>query len=243
MSLDGFVPAVKLALAAKFNEKASDATAVFMPEARAWANHWSPYQRIEHVDNRMPRPKRADAVIDAIVRNPPANGWDAIGFFCHGYPSGIQLGFDIGNVRDLARAIVETSPPNVVVALYCCSTASVSARVVAKMRKALGIAAGVGGDGGFADVLRDELCRMGATRCRVMGHTTEGKATKNPHVRFFDGQGSPIGGQGGVEVVLPSSRALWKRWRAELAREDSTLRYEMPHLSIQAIHERLVRIA
>ena len=239
---DAFVPAVKLALAAKFNEKRADATAVFMPEAREWSKHWSPYNRLEHVDNREPRRARADAVIDAIVRNPPADGWDAIGFFCHGYSSGIQLGFDLGNVRELARAIAETSRRNVVVALYCCSTGDVTGRLLALLRKTIGKDAGVGGDGGFADVLRDELCRFGAIHCRVMAHRTEGHATMNPHVRFFDGNGSAIGGQGGVEVVRRDSRALWSRWVAELKRDGSTLRYEMPHLSIAAIHDRLASV-
>jgi hypothetical protein len=198
-----------------------DATGAFQPEARRFFGIHGGRQ--VHVDNGYSAERRAEHVLDELVTSPPAP-WQTIAFFCHGTPSSIQLGFDLRNVQDLARAVAQTSAPDVRVLLYCCSTASTIRRL---------LRTSVGGDGGFADALRDALCREGATGCRVVGHTTVGHATKNPYVRFFDGKGSSIGGQGGEYVVRPGS-ALWPRWREALATD---FRFHFPYLEVAQIHD------
>ena len=213
-----------LIFAPKFDSPGrKDATHAFQPEARR-------YQQVRggklvHIDNRRDSGTRGEAVIDEIARH--ADGWwRTIAFFCHGTSRDIQLGFNRRNVAELARAIARTSERDVRVLLYCCSTASTIHALVGKA---------VGGDGGFADELRDALCREGATHCRVMGHDTVGHSGRNPYVRFFDGAGSPVGGAGGTQVVRPGSK-LWSRWREELFTD---FRFHMPHMEIGQIHEAL----
>lgn len=202
-----------------------DATGAFHPESRA-------YQacrggKLVHVDNRRDAPTRAEVVIDHLARGSGDGWWRTIAFFCHGTSRDIQLGFNHRNLRYLAEAIARTSERDVRVLLYCCSTASTLHALVGKA---------VGGDGGFADELRDALCREGATHCRVMGHDTVGHSGRNPHVRFFDGNGSPVGGAGGTRVVRPGTK-LWPIWREQLFTD---LRFHMPHMEIGQIHEGLV---
>jgi hypothetical protein len=219
-----------LIFAPKYNTGAkSDATGAFQPEARRYMQiHGG--GRIVHIDNRGVPRERAESVLREIALG-PGNGrpWDTIAFFCHGLSRSIQLGFALGNVKRLAHAIAETSTQNVCVPLYACSTAS-------SLRRLLALGQGPGGDGGFADILRDEICRAGATRCRVVAHSTAGHATRNPYVRFFDGMGSPVGGQGGEYVVrppTPDANTLWAMWREGLKTD---LRFRFPHMEIGQIH-------
>jgi hypothetical protein len=202
-----------------------DATKAFQPEAKRFIQ----VQRggdLVLVDNRLPHKRRGERVLDTLLRG--ERKWMSVAFFCHGYSSGIQLGFDLSNVRDLARAIADTSEPDVRVLLYCCSTAST-------LGKLFGAAPG-NGDGSFGDVLRDELCRFGAKYCRVFAHETVGHATKNPYIRFFDGDGSDVGGQGGIYPVRPGS-TLWRRWKEATAY--SEMRFRWPYMTVEAIHRAL----
>jgi hypothetical protein len=204
-----------------------DASAAFQPEAKR-------FQRVHggtlvHVDNRRDHGTRGETVLDSLARGP--GRWETIAFFCHGTPRDIQLGFGLRTVDKLGQYIARSSERDVRVLLYCCSTASTIASLIGKS---------VGGDGGFADELRDALCRHGATHCRVMAHTTVGHATKNPHVRFFDGNGSPVGSQGGIDVVRKGSK-LWHAWREALAGQFMApdFRFVFPYLEIGQIHEAL----
>jgi hypothetical protein len=117
-----------------------------------------------------------------------------------------------------------------VVALYCCSTgAASSADAYAEF----------GGDGGFADRLRDALCVAGGVHCTVDAHTTAGHTTMNPYVRRFEGRGSRVGGVGGFDLVSPKSGDLWRRWRRAL--RETSLRYRFPVMSVAEIHDWLLR--
>lgn len=207
-----------------------DATGAFIPEAKRFRDlHGG---RLVFVDNRKGEPERAEQVLAEISRN-GAQPWRTVAFFCHGTPRTIQLGFNRATVRELARYIARTSERDVRVLLYCCSTASA-------LREVIG-GESTGGDGGFADMLRDALCAEGATKCRVMGHVTVGHTSKNPHVRLFEGGGSPIGGQGGAYVVRPGSK-LWTPWREALAGEfmgGSDFRLRFWQWDIGEIHEAL----
>jgi hypothetical protein len=206
-----------------------DATGAFLPEAKRFAALTG--GKLVLVDNRRSPGDRGEFVIDTIARN--AHGrWQTIAFFCHGTSRDIQLGFNLRTVGELARAIARTSERDVRVLLYCCSTASTIHALVGKA---------VGGDGGFADELRDALCREGATHCRVMGHDTVGHSARNPYVRFFDGAGSPVGSAGGTQVVRPGSK-LWRAWREALsgAYLGTDFRLRFWQYEIGQIHEALV---
>jgi hypothetical protein len=190
----------------------ADATGAFQPEAAAFAKlHGGVYRKI---DNRQTATKMRGDVIQAIGECKPS----VIALCCHGWRTGIQFGFRSGNAPELAEAIALYSGSMPTVALYCCST---------------GGGPGVGGDGGFADVLRDALCREGALQCHVDAHTTAGHCTRNPHVRRFEGLGSATGGAGGFYLVSPSS-PLWKAWKLALSKTDLRLRF--PLMGVAEIH-------
>lgn len=210
-----------LALAPLHNsEGRRDATGAFQPEAEAWLDAQGltgAEAEAVLIDNRWTNLAMRRAVIRALECALP----DVLGIFCHGWGTGIQFGFSIGHVDSLAEAIHVDGDVAPRVALYCCST---------------GKGPGVGGDGGFADMLRDALCRAGSVYCRVDAHTTAGHCTRNPYVRRFEGGGSASGGSGGAWIVTPAS-ALWDRWRAALRDTDLRLRY--PTMTVAEIHAEL----
>jgi hypothetical protein len=139
-----------------------------------------------------------------------------VAFFCHGWARGIEAGFDLRprmgmSATVLATAIAAKATRAVIVPLYCCSTAH-----------GPGPDEAPGGDGGFADQLRDALCRVGCVDNRVVAHDTDGHTTRNPRARFFEGEGQPEGAIGGRWIVHPSDPLfpIWRRW---LTQDDNDL--------------------
>ncbi len=194
----------------------------FRPEALAFMKlRKVPAERLCVIDVSAPSAARRAAVI-AALNAPRTEPLELIAFFCHGLRSGLQLGHGNQSAGELAAAIRACSRPDVRVALYACSAAG---------------GEGPGGDGGFADVLRDALCAAGATDCRVDAHETAGHTTQNPRVRRFEGGGSPVGGTGGAWLVQPGS-LLWKPWVRAL--RGSTLRFRFPTMSAAEIHRELL---
>ncbi len=222
---------LKLAFAPMFNRpRKSDATGAFQPEAALFlkvADSMLPGTgrgEVVMIDNRGSPDSMRNAVLEEIRKSQPA----VVGFFCHGVVQRIQFGFDVQNVSELAAVLAEGGQ-DVIVPLYTCNTGMAS--LLERFRP-------IGGDGGFADALRDALCRAGATTCRVDAHTTAGHTTQNPYVRRFEGLGSPVGGIGGYMIVSPKDRVLWPRWRRAL--ETSDLRHRYPLLGVGTIHSLLL---
>ena len=149
--------------------------------------------------------------------------YDHVAFFCHGWRTGMQFGFDMQTAKILAAEIARGAEfvTIVDVTLYSCSCGSGDSD----------------GDGGFADALRDELCKAGVIGCKVVAHTTAGHATSNPYVREFNGNGSPVGGTGGQWIVAPGSE-LWGEWIKAL--RTTNLRFELAS-GIEYIHGKLVK--
>ena len=203
-----------LAFAAGVNTPGkSDATGAFLPEGRAFKKHT--VGRLFQVDTAARDQSRRKSVYRNLtaVENPLSY----LAFFCHGWRTGIQFGFRLHHLTYLARHLSEISHPDLTVALFCCSTAQ----------------GGTGGDGGFADDLRDQLCMYGLVDCKVIAHTTKGHTTSNPYVRIFEGDGSRIGGIGGRYVVEPKSE-LWPAWKKEL-RDSEKFRIGFPLMSREEI--------
>lgn len=211
-----------------------DATGAFQPEMVRWITHIKDQgdtNWINHViNNRLSAAEMRADVIKHISEFKP----DRIAFFCHGWKTGIQFGFGMKHVKELAKTIIEADQIGAdlaaisggrmhapIITLFCCLTAD----------------GPIDGDGGFADRLRDELCIAGAVNCRVDAHTTAGHTTRNPNVRRFDGLGSPVGGMGGQHIVAPGS-ALWARWVKALKTGD--LRFRFSAMEVAEIHEELV---
>jgi hypothetical protein len=191
-----------------------DFTGAFDPEARTFAKlHGGSVIRVPLEGSEIARRK---CVLGHIGIHQPS--W--VAFVCHGLTTGIELGFRRIHVGELAEALAAARCPRVT--LYACSTSG---------------GPGLGGDGGFADMLRDAMCRAGLTYCLVDGHVGPGHATQRPHVRRFEGNGSLVGGTGGSWIVAPGS-GLWKPWVRAL--RDTDLRFRFPRMTVGAIHAELL---
>lgn len=201
------------------NVKRADYTGAFHPEAKWFRyEHNLPKDAVVEIAIDNPPALMREAVCDAIYQQYKKQGrLQTVAFFCHGWKSGIQLGFELQNIKQLARVCKETCEYDVVVPLYACSTARDEDRKVADDMDPNNT---VGGDGGFADELRDALCAIAYhIYNRVVGHVTAGHSTYNPWVRFFDGAGLPYGGSGGYWVIRPKG-PLWKPWIKWLREQD-----------------------
>jgi hypothetical protein len=227
------------------NTKRSDYTGAFRPEAHAFARqHGASAQqlasgvggiRIVRVDVTQPMRSRRRAVRSALELaleggERAAAPLELVGFFCHGYRNGLQVWNPIAGERsgaaaaELAGAIAQVARGDVRIPLYACST---------------GAGTGAGGDGGFADRLRDALCNLSLRHCRIDAHTTAGHCSHNPHVRRFEGGDSPVGGTGGQWIVAPRAEQ-WGAWRRALR---GPLRFEFPLLASSDIHRRLFAVS
>lgn len=198
-----------------------DYTGAFRPEAHALAKLHDG-SKIVAIDVSQPPRARRQEVMNAIVTFAATNlqRIDLIAFFCHGWRAGLQLGWTLQTLPMLAGAIWAVSGDAPRVALYACSAAR----------------GGAGGDGGVADRLRDALCERGASGCQVDAHTTKGHCSRNPYVRRFEGQGSPVGGTGGQWIVMPLA-PLWRPWVRALR---GPLRLRYPTMATAEIHRELV---
>lgn len=204
----------------------SDATGAFIPHARAFAKLHD--ARVIGFDNRAPMGDRAQEVLDAL-RNLETEV-DFVAFACHGAKTQIQAGFRIDDVPDLAEAIAMVARDGRIhVPLFACDAAR-----DADGKREDDLELGPGGDGGFADALRDELSAT-LSSVSVMAHVTEGHAFWNPFARTFEG---PPAGKGGEWIIKPKSR-LWSTWRTRLFASD--LRYRFPFMSREEIEAELSR--
>jgi hypothetical protein len=209
-------------------DKPADYTGAFLPEALAFMRlHGIPTSSHIRIDLGKVENVRRQQVYDFIRRKTTELGCvNSYVFFCHGLTRKIQLGIRIPDLENFAN-LVKNSAPNgatsVTVALYCCST---------------GDGPGVGGDNGFADLLRDALCKVGLVNSVVMAHVVSGHTTKNSQKKLFEGRGSPVGGTGGTWIVAPKSE-LTKKWRTAIT-GTSSLRFRVPFMTIEEIHKELV---
>lgn len=208
-----------------------DVTYAFKPEAEKFkAAICTENSKIAVINNKLGMKGRQKQVLDVFEEaNDDPLFYDGVAFFCHGWSSGIQLGFktgDTGALADYIQAICGHSITNV--PLYCCSTGAYKKDKITSPGT---------GDGSFADNLRDALCARGADYCRVTAHTTVAHTTKNPYALFFDGMGTPFGGVGGFAVVAPGS-PLWPKWRKALQNTD--LRFRFPFMEVSEIHAELM---
>lgn len=214
-----------------------DATGAFQPEGRKYAArlrelHPGAVTVERAFDNHLGLAQRRKQV-EGFIEHGPGNGgvghWDVVAFFCHGLRNSIQTGHTKQTVERLADSLSYRAQGVLRVPLYACSAAS-----------GLDVPGGPGGDGGFADTLRDALNRRGY-RGSVDAHKTGGHTTWNPFVRRFwlDGSGQNL--LGGDWLVAPGS-PLWKSWVRKLGKgSKDTLRYDFPLLDIAEIAARVER--
>jgi hypothetical protein len=220
-----------LAIYPRFNSAGkSDATGAFAPKAREFLQvHGLPWTADTTVvfDNTTQFPTRMADMRRAL--RVPRPGLRTVAFFCHGWKDGIQAGYrsnTVGALAELLSRVCEGNCENVL--LYACD----NGRDADDDRKD-DLLDSVGGDGGFADLLRDEFRRKGDP-VRIFAHTKEGHTTSNPYVRVFEAQES----FGGRFVIEPGSD-LWGPWRRALAGTDLWARF--PFLSRQELEAELRR--
>lgn len=207
----------------------SDASGAFLPEARAFAR----FHGVSHelVIRRFPAdapiPKRRAFCVGAF--DTAARPLDVVAFFCHGWRDGLQAGFLRANVLVLARMMGMHARLDAHVLLYACETGRDSDAETDDDSEP-----GPGGDGGFADELRD-ACEALGRRVTVMGHSTAGHCLRNPYARRF---APGAGGRGGEWYVEPEG-ALWQRWVRALRDPRSTLRFRFPMMTPGEIAQEL----
>lgn len=205
-----------------------DASGAFIPEAKAFAKlHEIPDENVIGIKlPKVAKRKRRDQTLAAIAEAGKDRLLDAIALFGHGWPRGIQFGFNREHIPQLVEHLIQYCQPDVKITLFACLAAEndVRDRSVTNLGPAT--------DGGFADLLRDEMVRRGLDRGWVDGHKTAGHTSWNPFlVRFLcaDVDDPEIGAQGGAWLVAPRSET-WKKWIAKLRDQKSGMRYRFPFL-------------
>lgn len=215
---------MKLVIAPRHNiEGKKDATGAFHPEAHAFARmHGADDVRL--FDNGRAMPVRLAQVRRWIDEQQPRSV-DTLALFCHGWKNGLQIGVRIATARSFAEALAAVCTPDLRVVLYCCDAAR-----DADDERVDDTLPGPGGNGGFADKLRDELGRAGV-QATIYAHATAGHTTRNPWVRRFD----PGEVAGGHWIVEPHS-ANWIRWVRALRTD---MRFRFPFLTQAQIEAEL----
>ncbi len=155
-------------------------------------------------DEQLPPVRRRREVRAELARHERA---DVLAFFCHGGARSLQAGWDISSVDDLAREVARLGARHVL--LMACLTGADRRKDTTDREP------GPGGDGGFADALRDRLVGDHGWTGSIFAHGTKGHSTDNPYLRRFDA----ISGAGGQWLVEPGSE-LWPAWRRALRETD-----------------------
>jgi len=202
-----------------------DVTGAFRPEAAYFSKlHDSP--RFEFDNTKSKRARRRE--VEAIMRDAGPQ-FDLIALFMHGYRRGMQSGHSTWNVKNLAKAIESAADvDDAKVALFACDTARDADRDRKDDSKP-----GPGGEGGFADKLRDSLVDLGLHGGWVDAHTVTAHTTKAPYVRRFYINADCVD-DGGEWIVTPGSPE-WGAWRRAL-REDRDLRLSFPLMTKSEIY-------
>lgn len=126
--------------------------------------------------------KRRESVLKSLAGANP-KGVTAIGWFCHGWSTGIQAGFKNPQLPELKAALRRFGDLHTI-CLYCCSCA-----------------AGIrNGETSFAAKFRD------STGLRIWAHVDEGHTTRNPDVIVFEES------YNGGYYPVPRGSKLWPQW-------------------------------
>jgi hypothetical protein len=214
--------------------KKKDATGAFIPEAEAFQRmHGIPDENMVGVKcPRVPKHKRRAKVYKAIERVGKKRTIDAIAFFGHGWPQGIQFGIGKGTIKDFCSLLGlsnDSGQPycsdKLIIVLYACLAAENNDKN--DNRKI-----GPGTNGGFADELRDELNRFGFSG-HVDAHLTAGHTDWNPFLIRFVCESWEDDLCGGSWIIQPRS-ALWKKW-VKLLKSNTGFRLRFPFMKEEEI--------
>jgi hypothetical protein len=218
-------PVISLVFADTHNTKGKVDGDEFGRQATRCGNAWDGALRIgwRDSDNHKRPAVRRKAILDEIKRAALLAGenkahW-AFGFFCHGWPTGLSLGFKLAHVPELADAIAEAVPEGaeLSIGLFACSTGRSrflwrpEARNKADYYKPM---MDVGKRDGFAMLLCAELAKRGRY-ARITAHLTSGHTTRNPHKVRIQPVGQPIEIKR-ERMVDDGDGPVWGHWRRQL---------------------------
>lgn len=216
-----------IAFAPKHNSPdKKDATGAFLPEARSFLEQHEVRSagRLVIVDNHGTPLAMRKAQLAPLGEE--AKSVRCVALFCHGWRTGLQLGWTLANHATLGAAIAGAITENAAITLYACDAGRDDDR-----DREDDLHDGPGGEGGFADVLRDSIVRLRPDwRGWVDAHTTAAHTTKNPDVRRFDSGG-------GSAYIVSRESPRWKRWREAL--REGSLRHRFPFLTRDEVHAEL----
>lgn len=187
--------------------------------ARAAALYQVPPEQVVQIDVSRPRAERLQQLLSAIERR--AIDLEFLAIFCHGWRGGLQLGPYLADAPAVAAALRGRAKLDLSVALYACTTGDGEDPDGPE-------GPAPGGEGGFADALRDALVAEGLIGVNVDAHTCRGHCCRNPFVRRFTGATLLGGGW-----LLAPEDPLFLAWRRRLRETD--LRFRFPLMSPQAI--------
>lgn len=228
-------------LAPRYNTNGKkDATGAFQPEAYGFAKHHGlPRSSVFLFDNKASLHSRRKQVARAIKA---AGVFDTLAVFCHGSKDHIQAGFTLKTMPELVGLLREAQCSRVI--LYCCDTGrDLDSDRIDDVQDT------VGGDGGFADTLRDAIAgNVTGTGQEIGGsvifaHATLGHTSRLPLVRVFvtnDKIYPPLGTQqykGGQWLIEPN-KPEFPLWRQALSK--TSLRWRFPFLTQNQILAELV---
>lgn len=223
-------PAASIAICPTHNTKGKkDVTGAFLPEAKRFAAFRAAEgelsSQLRQFDSSKSK-RRCRAEVEELLDLAPYP-LSVVAFFCHGFKRGLQTGHNTWNVKRLASAIARNSTEGVRVVLYACHTGRDSDN-----QQRDDMQPGPGGEGGFADKLRDALIAEGCTGGVIDAHTVRGHTTTAPWVRRFyiNAEAAPFGGDW---IVSPGS-PQWKAWALRLD-DDDHFRLSFPLMSAEAI--------
>lgn len=201
-----------------------DATGAFILDASAFSDAHG-FARPVRFDNTQPLALRKKRALERIVKE-PRGSVATFALFSHGWKDGVQLGFRSADARDLATALKQCCATDLTVCLYCCDTGRDDDADSSDDKMP-----GLGGEGGFADALRNALTWAGFN-ASVYAHSSTGDTTRNPFVRVFR-----TGEIGGARFLIEPASELWCEWRKAL--QDTTLRLRYPFMTVEAIEKEL----
>lgn len=210
-----------LVMHATTNTTKPDATGAFIPEAinfRKYRESLGDTVEVIGFDNKLPPPKRAPAFLKQLEGAKP---FDAIVYIGHGLRNSLPSAGITSTYRTKFTQLIQSkslSKTKVFVTLFACSAAETTTGQP-------------GGEGGFADKLRDDLVALGFSEGWIDAHPVPGHATQNSQVRrfFISAEQAP---KGGTWLVTPGSPEFPK-WRSKLNSKwrDDPFRFQFPYMS------------
>jgi len=210
-----------LVLHASVNSHGHDATGAFIPEGINFNKHRTSkgdtVQLIPY-DNSLAPGKRLEPFLKLIEN---ANPFDAFVYLGHGLRNGLpSVGMTQANRKKFTDLLIKKAKnkKSLYVTLYACSSAETTTGQV-------------GGEGGFADKIRDDLVDAGFTQGWVDAHSVAGHATQNSMLRRFY-LSKEQAASGGTWLVAPGSPEF-AQWRKKLNSKwkDDPFRFDFPYMT------------